>query len=201
MRYITPTLGLVLYKKNGQTAYKASAAAGITRRYGTFTVGDPTTAVGGGNAIVTGTGNDALQDIFPAESTDAAKAGLGKVFFEAPIISVTGATNLTASRRYDVLIGSIVYKDKLYVQGDFFETDTVVAVNIPNGGTAAQVALSVPVSANAYVETAPQQFTEAARLANPESALRLENGGNWNPYSQSGFVLTTVDKNFGYTRG
>lgn len=140
-RYISPFLSLVIYTKPANTTPPlddTNPVALATFYNGELIVGDPKTGTGAGNDVDW----SLAWDIYPGGANDKEKAGLGKIFFEAPYIDASGS--LTSGKVYKVLIGSITHDGIVYEEGSTFEaTGTSFTDNLTDGTSYVALAMDV----------------------------------------------------------
>jgi hypothetical protein len=155
MRYISHIHELALITKpaNVTPALDDPNPVAKYRFYaGELIVGDPTTNSGAGNAI------DAtdLYVLYPSGSNDLEKAGLGKIFFEAPYIAASSAT-LTAGKAYIVLKGQVTWNGGTYGEGEFFRVNTGDPTSVTEDVPGSIIALDI---SNFDIGTEPHRYFE-----------------------------------------
>ena len=218
MRYITQHSNLVLYRDNGDYAYRFGPQ-------GVLVVGSASTDTGSGNAI------DAdLNATYPAQqlqrvydtdlggnltnclemcgmgslvSVDAEgndlsslEAGYNRIFFEAPVIT-PGATTIPAIAGiyYEVLSGTVTYDSVDYTVGQTIVSDgTTTTTSTSDSGT---FALMIPP---AMVDEVDEFLDEHYKIKNLKTGNEASDYFNWdNGFTPRNSAVSTDTDYFGYT--
>ncbi len=149
MRYISHYKRLVLISKeqNVSPPINDTNPVGLYQFYnGELIVGDPT-ATGAGNEI----DGSKLMVLFPNGANDLEKAGLGKIFFEAPPLD---PTTVTTAGKYRVLSGDVVLDGKTYHEGS-----VITVTGTPSWtGTPATSRIALDISNFPVIGTEPYEY-------------------------------------------